>query len=164
MRDNTNPQINAGQGHTPIQVEVNNERLLLGVIAGIIAAAIGAVVWALITYWTKFQIGWMAIGVGALVGVALRFLGKGSSIKFGIIGALLAVLGCLAGNFLVACINTARYYDISVFDVLPEVNMTIIIETIKQNFHVIDLLFYALAIYAGFKFSYKLPSTLRSGF
>jgi hypothetical protein len=156
MQDNGSTQINPELAHAPVQEEGNSERLLFGIIAGIVAAAVGAIIWALITVWTKYQIGWMAIGVGCLTGFAIRFFGKGSSIKFGIIGALLAVLGCMAGNFLASCIFTARDYDVSVFQVLSIVDFSTVIETLKQNFVPLDILFYALAIYTGFRFSYKI--------
>jgi hypothetical protein len=52
------------------------KKLLLGGFAGLAAAILGAIIWAVVTVTTKYQIGYMAIGVGALVGFALR-IGKG---------------------------------------------------------------------------------------
>src|ERR1043165_2131467 len=67
--------------------------------AGIAAAVIGGIAWAVITVTTEFQIGYMAIGVGFLVGFAVR-LGHGRDKIFGFTGAILALVGCLMGNFL----------------------------------------------------------------
>ncbi|MGK0390595.1 MAG: hypothetical protein ACI94Y_003353 [Maribacter sp.] len=47
---------------------------------------------------TEYQIGFMAIGVGILVGFDNKFAGKGIDSMFGIIGASFALFGCLLGN------------------------------------------------------------------
>src|SRR5262245_53211570 len=72
-------------------------RLFLGGFAGLAAAIIGAIIWAIVTVTTKYQIGFMALGVGALVGFALR-IGNGGKL-FGILGAFLALFGCILGNY-----------------------------------------------------------------
>ena len=68
------------------------KKLLLGGFAGLAAAIIGAIVWAAVTVTAKYQIGFMAIGVGALVSFALRIANGGKT--FGILGAFLALFGC----------------------------------------------------------------------
>jgi hypothetical protein len=74
--------------------------LLMGLVGGTIAMLVGAIVWGVITYFTEYQIGWIAIGVGFLVGAAIRFFGKGKTMIFGISGAVLALIGCLLGNLM----------------------------------------------------------------
>src|ERR687892_1535662 len=74
--------------------------LLMGLIGGVIAMLVGAVVWGAVTYFTEYQIGWMAIGVGFLVGIAVKFFGRGKSMIFGISSASLALIGCALGNLL----------------------------------------------------------------
>lgn len=49
---------------------------------------------------TEYQIGYMAIAVGFLVGFVIRLTGKGIDKIFGISGAILAIFGCLLGNLL----------------------------------------------------------------
>ena len=75
----------------------------MGVVAGVVSALIGAAVWAGITVATEYQIGWMAVAVGFLVGYAVRILGKGLSKNFGYVGAVCALLGCVLGNLLSIC-------------------------------------------------------------
>ena len=45
--------------------------------AGILAGLVAAFVWGWITKVTEYEIGWIAIGVGFLVGFAMRTFGKG---------------------------------------------------------------------------------------
>ena len=72
----------------------------MALIAGVVVAIIGAIIWAAVTMATEYQIGYMALAVGAAVGLSIRFVGKGIDQVFGITGAILAILGCLLGNFL----------------------------------------------------------------
>src|SRR5262249_19253377 len=84
--------------------------LPLGFMAGLAAAAVGAGLWALITIFVGVQIGWMAVGVGFLVGWAVRMAGHGRHRAFGIMGALLALGGCGVGNLLAIIMIAARQY------------------------------------------------------
>jgi hypothetical protein len=158
MEENISAQINSAETHAPAAKVENTEKLGLGILAGFGFALIGALLWALITFYTKYQIGFMAIGVGAMVGWAMQFIGKGRSIKFGIIGAVLALFGCLLGNLLATCFFAANDYSVSVFRVFSILNFSVIEDIFKTTFQALDVLFYALAIYAGFRFSFKRPA------
>src|SRR5690606_10638744 len=74
------------------------QNLPLALLAGVAAAVLGAVLWAIITVATHLQIGYMAVGLGFLVGYTVRFAGKGLDKVFGILGAALSLGGCLLGN------------------------------------------------------------------
>ena len=113
---------------------------------------VGAIAWGAITYFTEFQISWMSIGVGFLVGVAIRFFGKGKTMIFGISGAVLALLGCLLGNLIyysgvIAVEEGTSFLNVFSFLLL---NPAAIIEIFTLAFDFRDLLFYAIAAYAGF--------------
>src|SRR6185295_10796914 len=74
------------------------QSLLMGFIACFVTALVGAVLWALISTSIQYQIGYMAVGVGLMVGFGNRYLGKGIDKIFGYMGAVFAFLGCLFGN------------------------------------------------------------------
>lgn len=126
--------------------------LLMGLIGGVIAMLIGAIVWGAITYFTEYQIGWMAIGVGFLVGVAIKFFGRGKTIAFGISGAVLALIGCILGNLIFYAGIIAREEGASFMEVFLFFLMSpaATIEVFTFAFSFMDILFYALAAYAGF--------------
>jgi hypothetical protein len=136
----------------------DNQSLSLGFLAGLAAAAFGAAVWAIVTALTKFQIGWMAIGIGFLVGMAVRKAGKGIDLQFGLLGGGLALLGCLTGNLLAVVIIVANQEAIPFLTLFSRLNLTIVAELLKATFNPMDLLFYGLAIYQGYKISI-LPVT-----
>jgi len=125
----------------------------MGVLAGCVAAAVGAALWAGITVLTGYQIGWMAVGVGALVGVAVRAAGKGSTRTFGILGAVLALGGCLVGNLLTGAVVLARHWNISLVAVFTRLTPDATARLMAAMFSPMDLLFDALAIWQGYKLS-----------
>jgi len=138
-----------------IQQLKDNQNLGLGILGGLGGAAIGAAIWAGVTAATHFQIGWMAIGVGFLVGYGVRKLGQGIDSRFGVAGAILALLGCMAGNLLAVCIMVSSDQNIPFFDLLSRLDPNVCYAVMKETFHVMDILFYGIAIYEGYKFSIR---------
>lgn len=133
----------------------DNQNLGMGFLAGLGAACIGAVVWAMITGLSGYQIGFMAIGVGFLVGYAVRYFGKGIDKTFGFVGAALSLLGCLAGNLLAVCIMVAQQESIGLGEVLGTLSMGAAVDLLVQTFSPMDLLFYGIAVYYGYRFSFR---------
>jgi hypothetical protein len=129
------------------------QSLPLGVAAGALAAAGSAVAWAWITAITEYQIGFMALAVGLVVGLAVRAAGRGVDAAFRLTGAALAGLGCLGGNFLAGCIFIARAHQVGVLRVLEVVDPTLAQNLLTAMFSPMDLLFYGLAIYEGWHLS-----------
>lgn len=146
------------QLRTFLQQARDNQNLPLGLLGGIVASALGAVIWALITVWTNYQIGWMAVGVGFLVGYAVRTMGKGIDTTFGVVGATLALLGCAAGNLLMVCILIARQENMMLLDLLSRLSLPVVVKLMKVSFQPIDLLFYGIALYEGYYFSFMRVS------
>jgi len=134
-------------------VVVAPENLPLGFMAGLAAAAVGAAMWALITILTDVQIGWMAVGVGFLVGWAVRFAGKGRHRAFGYMGALLALGGCAAGNLLAIVVIAARHLNVPLFDVFTHLTPDVVYTLMEASFRPMHVLFYAIAIFEGYRFS-----------
>ncbi len=131
----------------------DNQSLSLGALGGGAAAVVGAGIWAGVSALSGLQMGFMAIGVGFLVGYAVRVLGRGIDSTFGIVGATLSVFGCVLGNYLTVCIFIAREYDADFFKVLGASDFQQVLTFMKVTFSPIDLLFYFLAVYYGYKYS-----------
>jgi hypothetical protein len=135
----------------------SRQSLGMAILGGLIASIVAALLWAVITYATKFQIGFMAIGVGFLVGYAVNYFGKGVTNAFGVVGAVFSLFGCLLGNILTAIIAASLQDGISVLAILVAflTNPTIVLEILKETFSPIDLLFYGIAVYEGYRFSFR---------
>ncbi len=131
------------------------ESFPLAFIAGLLAAAAGAGIWAGITVLTGYQIGFMAIGVGALVALSIRAAGKGLSKKFQVLGALLSLLGCAVGNFLTVCYYIAQNESMGFIEVLTAINPASIPDLMISTFSAMDALFYGIAVYEGYRLSLR---------
>lgn len=133
----------------------SDQNLLLGGAAGAVAALLGAVAWAAITVFTGYVIGFMAIGVGFVVGMAVGKFGKGIDTVFGVVGAALALVGCAVGNSLAAVGIIARDESVPYFEMLGALSLQDHREIMVAFFSPMDLLFYAIAVYVGFRYAFR---------
>lgn len=75
--------------------------MIKGIIGGLIGGAIGAAIWAAIAYYAHVQLGFVAIGVGALVGCGtFMFAGDEVSPVTGAAAALIALASIAAGKYM----------------------------------------------------------------
>ena len=137
----------AGQGAPLADVALPGEApsgsLAKAAIAGLVAAAVSAAIWAGIAIGTGYQIGWIAIGVGFLCGVAVRAVGKGRTVPFRVLGAACALIGIVAGNAYSIVHYAARDgLDIGIIEAIPFV---------FQDRNPISWLLYAIGVWQGWK-------------
>jgi hypothetical protein len=71
------------------------------VLAGVLFGVLAAVVWALVVYFTGYEIGWVAWGVGALVGYAVSRSAHEPDAALGPTAAALAVASLLLAKVLI---------------------------------------------------------------
>jgi len=131
------------------------QNLLMGGVTGLFAALAGAGVWAAVTVATEYQIGWMAVGIGFLVGYAVRLAGKGIAPVFGAVSAALSLFGCAAGNLLTFTWFIASAEGLSFMEVAAQLNVAIVLDILSSTFEVMDILFYGLAAYFGYKTAFR---------
>ena len=124
-------------------------------ITGIIVGIIGALLWGTITVATGFQIGYMAIAIGAGVGLSMRFTGKGIDQIFGISGGIIALLSCVLGNFFSIIGFIANSEGLGYFETLSLFDYNQLIPIMTETFSGMDLLFYGIAAYEGYKFAFR---------
>lgn len=138
------------------------ENLPKGLLFASVACVVGAVAWSLISISTGYQIGYMAIGVGFLVGIAMR-QGKGIRPIFGILGALLALISCLLGDFFSLIGVIAQEYDMSFFEVLSSTDYNEMMPYMLEDILSMSLLFYGIAVYEGYKLSFRAEKQPEGG-
>ena len=127
----------------------------LAVLAGIGGALAAAIVWAFITVITRMELGLIAIALGYIVGRAVREAGKGVDQQFGVVGAVCALFGCLLGNALSALAFYAQANGLDFAGLMAQLSPDLIARTSGTFFKAMDLIFYGIAIYEGYKFSFK---------
>ena len=135
--------------------------LSYAIIGGLFLSIICALIWAVITVSTEYQIGFMAIGVGIVVGMGVRFFGAGIDTIYGFIGAFFALLGCVLGNLFSQIGFVANAESIGYFHTLSLLDFDTIISIYEESFSGMDILFYGFAIFEGYKFAFRpIPSDI----
>jgi len=151
----TEIKVNENKLNTYIEKLKLEQNLPMGVLAGLLASLVGGLLWAAITIITEYQIGYMAIAVGFIVGYGVRYMGKGLDQIYGVIGAFFALLGCLLGNFFSIVGFAANEMEMGYMETLNYIDYAVIPEVMGETFSPIDLLFYGIAIYEGYKFAFR---------
>lgn len=128
-----------------------------GIAGGFVSALIGAGAWSVVTVVTEWQHAVMAIGVGMLVGLAVRKYGHGMSPPFGVAGALLALFGSLFGNVLSYGAITARDAGLPIvqFELQLLTSPLAVARALAEWFSPMDLAFYIVALIAGYNLSFR---------
>ncbi len=132
------------------------QKLIPGIVSGLIVGIIGAVLWGVITVTTGFQIGYMALAIGAGVGLAIRKFGNGIDSIFGFWGAGIALFSVLLGNVLSIIGFIANLEGLGYVEALLALDYSYLPTLMGETFSIIDLFFYGIAIYEGYKFSFRL--------
>ena len=132
-----------------------HQHLLFAIIGGLFVSVICALLWAVITVSTEYQIGYMALGLGLAVGLGVRFFGSGIDAIYGFIGALLALLGCALGNLFSAVGFIAQAESLGYWDTIAFLDLSTMLAIFLETFSLMDVLFYGIAAYEGYRFAFR---------
>ncbi|WP_186757199.1 hypothetical protein [Echinicola salinicaeni] len=127
----------------------------LAVFGGLLIGIIGAIIWASITLMADHRLAFMVIALGALIGISIRYLGKGIDQVFGILAAIIALVSCLFCNFIVSMGLIANAEDLEYLEVLILFDYNYIIQLIIDSSNYWDLVFYIIAGFAGYKMAFR---------
>lgn len=131
--------------------------LLLAVGAGLVAAIVGGVVWGLIVKWTDYEVGFVAWGIGFLVGIAVLAATRGArGPVFQVVAVVCALVGILVGKYLsfvwvlqeVAERETQGALEIPLFSMDT---VELFRDELDTVFDWIDILWVGLAVYTAWR-------------
>jgi hypothetical protein len=148
-------EIPSAQMQVALEALRSEQNLPAAVFMGLIAAIAGALVWGVVSALTHYQIGWMAIGIGFLVGTAVRFAGKGIDAPFGVAGAALSLLGCMLGNLLTMSYFIADKEQIPLAEFASQMSFDLLSSIMVSTFNGMDIVFYGIALYFGYKYAFR---------
>jgi len=138
-------------------------RIGLPIIGGLIAAIVGGAVWAAIAASTEYEVGLIAILIGALTGYSVvLFSNKRIATVHKIIAVIFALLGILLGKYL-----TVIYFTSQLFGDIGMMELAFDVEIIREFFATItdyfsepiDLLFIVLAIVSAWQIPGRMAKT-----
>jgi hypothetical protein len=137
-----------------LQAETENPNLVLAVLAGLAAAIIGGLIWYGIVIITGYQVGFIAAGVGWLVGIAVMF---GSGRKRGpalqaisvaiTLFALVISQWLIMRHFVVEVLVEQGFTGLPLFVPLDAM-VDLVITGITEN--LLTLVFWAIALWVAF--------------
>jgi|GEM_PF-2911696 len=131
--------------------DVPSPDLSAAMLAGMLSSLLGASFWALLTIITEYQIGYVAIGVGAFVGFTVRYWGNGRSFQFGLIGGVFALFGCFIGSFFIVCYYSAQLLNMPFMEFVLSNETRYLWANMQDWIDAYDIAFYTLAAVAGYK-------------
>jgi hypothetical protein len=137
---------------------IADERFGAGLAAGLVAAVIGAAAWALVAFYSGYELGWLAIGIGFLVGMAIRVAGRGASNRFGVMGAVLSLASVLLGKFAAMIMVMSKELDMTISIIFQSFPFGALMQFYEGMFGAMDLLFIAIAVAQGYKLAFTDPA------
>lgn len=127
-------------------------------VGAVIGGAIGAVIWGAIAYFTHHEVGYVAWGVGGLVGICVKMAaGEMDETFAGIIAAVGSVVSILAGKLLAAIfmvqwiIQQGQLPAGLPAQLPPELQGQLVGIAFAHSFGVLDIVFFFLAIATAYR-------------
>lgn len=128
----------------------NNGSLIKATIAAIVTATIGALLWITISYIFRWQINYMAIAVGALVGTFVSKYNQSASLAAGVIAAITAALACVIGDFIITMQDISEHLEMSYSQIFEQYNTRDIMKAHLNSLDLYSCFFYGLALVIAF--------------
>ncbi|MGB3478154.1 MAG: hypothetical protein WBB67_03225 [bacterium] len=134
-----------------------------GLIGGLTGAVIGGALWGLIVVVTNFEIGFMATGIGFLVGIfVVFFTGGRKGIPLQIVAMICAVIGILIGKYFFFY-HSVKQFVASEIGPKTAASLTLfsksVIQLIGEDpmlvFSPLDILWIILALVAAVRIPYR---------
>jgi hypothetical protein len=139
------PAIKNGLSEVALKKLRRYQSFLYALIGGLLITVVSSLAWAFVTAVTGTQGVYMALGVGLLVGIAVRYFGAGINRIFGILAALLALAGSLLGYYLSQAGFPEEVQLASMIKIPESLSPDLMFNTLRDTFGPLDLLFYSLA-------------------
>ena len=116
----------AAAGHEPPEADigarlVDAQSLPNALVGALIVIVVFAMLWSMLSVTLSRVFPWLTLLLGFLVGFVVRRGGQGLDWRFPLIAALMAFVGSILGNVVVAASYTAGNYDMSTLTVLSKV-------------------------------------------
>lgn len=127
---------------------MGGNNIVLPALGALLAAIVGGGIWALIIVLTNYEIGIIALGIGALVGYTVVYLAKHQTTQ---IHQVLAVIGSLLGIVLGKYFTFSYTINDDLAHIFDSETITFFQENFKEFFGGTDIIFVALAVITAWR-------------
>jgi hypothetical protein len=126
------------------------QSFLYALLGGLLITLTSVVVWCMVSAETGYQEVYLALAVGILVGIAVRFFGAGIYRVFGVLAAILSLAGSILGYYLIQTSFLSDLQAANFAKLVDYIHPEIMFDIILDAFVPLDLLFYGLATLLGY--------------
>ena len=137
-----------------LQAETENPNLILAVLAGLAAAAAGTLIWYGVVVITNYQVGFIAVGVGWLVAMAVVFgAGRKRGPALQAISVAITLVALIFSEWLILryvfiqALAEQGFTEVALFWPLGAM-LELVVTSIQEN--LFTLIFWAIALWAAF--------------
>ncbi|MFJ7964618.1 hypothetical protein [Streptomyces sp. NPDC096324] len=125
----------------------------LGLVAAIGAGVVSAVLYGLVIGLTKHEIGYAAVGVGFLVGIAAGRVG-GRNQTLPVVSVIISVAAVYLGQLIGEAMIIANHFDVGFNEVFFS-HLSVVQENWKADADPLTFVFFAVAAYVAFQSARK---------
>lgn len=100
---------------------VRAQSLRGAVVGGLITVVVFSILWIMLAALTNRVFPWMTVVLGAAIGLVIRRAGRGVDWRFPVLAGVLAVVGSVVANVVLAASTTADSFDVGTLQVLRAV-------------------------------------------
>jgi hypothetical protein len=108
--------------------------LVKGAIGALLGSLIGGAIWGGIGIGTGMEVGYVAIGVGALAGIGASKFAGGKSAMLGVIAALFSIFGVFAGKYIFVAHEFSSFEEQFEEQVMQSPEMALVPESQRSLF------------------------------
>lgn len=137
---------------------ISEQNFAAAVIAGAVATVLAAAAYGIIVAEWAFSYGFVAAGVGIVIGLAMQFLGRGISMKFAVAATFYTITGCVLGNLFRVIMELARESATSPIDVLRNSSLLVLAESSISYLSFLDLVYWFVAVFCAVFFARRALS------
>ncbi|MER5812751.1 hypothetical protein ABT143_31975 [Streptomyces sp. NPDC002033] len=153
MSQNFQPPAPSSYTEVPAPAPAPSGNIGLGIVAAVVAALVTAGVYGAIIGATGYQVGYAAVGVGALVGFAAGKVG-GANPLLPVVSVVLALAAVFAGQIYGIAWIAGDQLQLSTLDVL-NLGVSPLVDAWKEASSAMTFLFLAVGGYAAFQTARK---------
>lgn len=102
---------------------VRAQSLRNAIVASLIVVVVFCVLWVYLTVLTNRVFPWMTVVLGAMLGQAIRYAGRGVDWRFPALAAIMALAGAIVSNIVLGASTTAGNHGITIVETLRSVTV-----------------------------------------
>ena len=128
---------------------ISEEDFAAAVIIGAVATLLAAAAYGITVATWAFSSGFAAAVIGIVIGLSMRFLGRGISTKFSVVATAYTIIGCVLGILFRVVVELAVASATSPFDVLRNQSLSNLAERSVHYFSPVDLVYWFVAVFCA---------------